>query len=154
MAKLHITLLYYSSSRNGDELGVDWHVHLRPHAVRLLQYIVQEQRRGRCQLGFFTPLSARYASDVAKHILLGATGCSWHAAHRPEVLKCENNSWSTEHILLFDYAYVEFDPEYQDDASRGYRNKSLKMVWDSAHDFDTSCCHGRRRYDTRLTTFT
>ena len=46
------------------------------------------------QLGFFTPWSANDASEVVKHLLLNATGCSWHTTARSEILECADQSYT------------------------------------------------------------
>jgi len=76
-----------------SEFGEDWQVHLRPHAIALLNFVLWQQKRTKAQLGFFTPWSANDASEVVKHLLLNATGCSWHTTARSEILECADQSY-------------------------------------------------------------
>ena len=102
---VNMTLLVYSGcDDDSGGLGIDWQVHLRSHAMRLLLSMLDHQRNGRCQVGFFTPWSARHAADTLRHMLLSVTGSSWHVGRRPEHLQGAHPPWNMEHVFLFDEA--------------------------------------------------
>lgn len=85
---------------------------LRPYASELICMLLQQQLVGKCQLGFYTPLSSEYAIKVAEFVLREATGLQWKRANdcSREMLPTTTFDGAFPSVWLFDEGFIEHHP--------------------------------------------
>lgn len=110
-------------------LDSNFHVHVRPYAVSLLQWLLQKQCDGLCQVGFYTPFTSYAADIVATCMLEKASNERWVQEDGRPGIYMGTYKWTRERVHLFDEHHTEHSPEFKHEASQTYMHmKSLQKV--------------------------